>query len=80
MLEILMYFALVLFYESIMTKSKSVIVISLLLEAFSCLPFIQVGYGFLRTSPEIVIEIGLVLIAHDNDNPFQHVLICIFII
>ena len=37
-------------------------------------------YGCWRTSSEVLIEIGLVLIAHGNENPFQHGLVCIFII
>ena len=62
------------------TKTKIIIKITLLLQAFSYLPLVQAGYRFLRISPEVVIEIGLVLIVHGNENPFQHVLVCIFII
>ena len=57
------------------TQTKIVIEITQLLQAFSCLPFVQEAYGFLRISPEVLIEIGFVLIAHRNENPFQHVLV-----
>ena len=33
---------------------------------------------FLCTYPEVLIAIGLVLIVHGNENPFQHVLVCKF--
>ena len=53
------------------TKTKIVIEITLLLQAFSCLPLVQAAYGFLRISHEVLIEIGLVLIAHHNEDAFQ---------
>ena len=81
MLEILMYFALVFnFMSPKWTKTKIVIEITPLLHALPYLPLVQLGYGFLRISPEVLIEIGLVLIVHGNENPFQYVLICIFVI
>ena len=61
------------------TRTKIAIEIALLLQAYSCLLLVQVAYGFLRIGPEVLIEIGLVLIAVGNENPFHHVLICMFI-
>ena len=43
-----------------------------LLHAYSCLPLVQVAYGFLRIYPEVLIAIGLVLIVHGNENPIHH--------
>ena len=62
------------------TRTKIVIEITLVLQAYSCLPLVQADYGFLGIDPEVLIAIGLVLIAHSNENPFHHVLICIFCI
>ena len=56
------------------TETKIVIEITPLLQAYSCLALVKVGYGFLRISPDIFIEISLVLVVHSNENPFQHVL------
>ena len=53
------------------TRTKIVIEITLLLQAYSCLLLVQVAYGF---------AIGLVLITHCNENPVHHILICIFVI
>ena len=61
------------------TRTKIEIEITLLLQAYSCLTLVQ-AYGFLRIGHEVLIEIGLVVIVHGNENPFHHVLICIFII
>ena len=61
-------------------KTKISIEITLLQMACFCLQLVQVLYSCWRTSPEVLIEIGLVLIIHGNENPFQHVLVCIFII
>ena len=61
------------------TKTKIVIEIALVLQAYSCLPLVQGVYGFLRIGPEVLIEIGIVLITHSNENHFHHVLVCIFI-
>ena len=47
------------------TETNIVIEITLLLQAFSCLSLVQAAYGFLRIGPEVLIEIGLVLIATD---------------
>ena len=58
------------------TRTKVVIEITLLLQAYSCLRVVQVGYRFLGIDPEVLIAIGLVLIVH----PFHHILICIFCI
>ena len=81
MLEILMYFALVfIFMSPKWTETIIVIEITPLLQAYSCLPLVQVVYGFLRIGPEVLIEIGLVLMANGNENPFHHILICIFVI
>ena len=57
------------------TKTKIVIEITLFLQAFSCLPCVQVDYGFLRIDAEVLIETSLVLIAHGNENPSQHVFV-----
>ena len=62
------------------TKTKNVIGITPLLQAYSCLPLVQAGYGVWRISLEVLIEISLVLIVHGIENPFQHLLICICII
>ena len=62
------------------TRTKIVIEITLLLQAYSCLPLVQAAYWLLRIGPEILIEISLVLIAHGNENPFHHVLVRIFMI
>ena len=62
------------------TKTTIVIEITPLIQAFSCLPLVQAGYGFLRIDHEVFIEISLVLIAHGIENPFKNVLVCIFII
>ena len=62
------------------TRTKIVIEIALLRQAYSCLPLVQAAYGFLGIGPEILIGIGLVLVAHDTKNPFHHVLACIFFI
>ena len=62
------------------TRTKIVNEITLLLQAYSCLWLVQVPHEFLRIGPEILIEIGLVLIAHGNENPFHHGLVCIFMI
>ena len=62
------------------TETKILVEITLLLQAFSCLALVQTGYGLLRISPEALIEISLVLVVHDNENPFQHIHVCIFII
>ena len=80
MSEILMYFALFLFMSPIWTKTKIVIEIALLLQAYSCLPLVQAAYGFLQIGPEVLIKVGFVLVAHDNENLFHHVLVCIFVI
>ena len=58
------------------TRTKIAIEITLLLQAYSCLPLVQAAYGFLQIGPEVLIEIGLVLVEHGNENPFHH-LICI---
>ena len=63
-----------------LTTTKIVTEITPLLQAYSCLPPVQVGYRVLKISPEVLIEIGPVLIVHGNENPFDHILICIFII
>ena len=62
------------------TRTKIVIEVSLLLKADSCLPLVQWAYGFLQIGAEILIEISLVLFAHSIENPFHHVLVCIFMI
>ena len=62
------------------TRTEIVIEITLLLQAYFCLLLVQVGDGFLRIYPEVLIAIGLVVIAHGNENPFHHILICIFCI
>ena len=62
------------------TKTKIVIEITLPLQAYSCLLLVQGAYGFLGFGPEVLIEISLVLIAHGNENPFHHILVCIFVI
>ena len=72
--------ALVLFMGPKWTRTKIVIEITPLLHAYSCLPLVQMACGLLRISLEVFIEIGLVLIAHGNENPFHHVLVCIFVI
>ena len=54
------------------TKTKIVIKITLLLHSYSCLPLVEAGYGVWRINPEVLIEIGHVLIAHGNQNSFQH--------
>ena len=64
-----------LFMSQKWTKTKIVIEITLVQQAFSCLPLVQAAYRFLRISPEVLIEISLVLIAHGNENPFHHILI-----
>ena len=79
LLEILMFFALVLLVQN-GPKLKIVIKVTPLLQANSFLLLVQVGYRFPRISPEVLIEISLVLIVHGNENPFQHVLFCIFIV
>ena len=61
------------------TRTKIVIEITLLLQAYSCLTLVPAN-GFLRIGHEVLIEIGLVVIVHGNENTFHHVLICIFII
>ena len=61
------------------TNTKIVIEILPLLQEYSCLLLVQVGYGFLRISPEVLIEISLVHVVHDNENPFQHILICVLV-
>ena len=61
-------------------KTTIVIEITLLLQAYSCLPLVHPGYRNWRISPEVLIQIGLVLIAHGNENPFQLVLFCSFVI
>ena len=61
-------------------RTKIVIEITLLQQAYACLPLVQAIYRFLRICPEILIEISLVLVAHGNENPYHHVLICIFMI
>ena len=61
------------------SRTKIVIEITLLLHAYSCLLFLQAAYGFLRIGPEVLIEIDVALIAHSNENPFHHVLICILL-
>ena len=63
-----------------MDQNKIVIEITLLLMACFCQWLVQALYGYSRTSPEVLIEIGLVLIAHGNVNPCHHVLVCIFVI
>ena len=60
------------------TRTKIVFEITPLLRAYSCLPLVQVAYGFLGIGPEVHIAISLVLIVHSNENPFHHILICIF--
>ena len=62
------------------TNTKIVIGITPLLQAYSCLLLVQAGYEFQGIDPEVLIEISLVLIAHSNESPFHHILICIFII
>ena len=62
------------------TRTKIVIEITLLLQAYCCLPFVQAPYGVLQIGHEILIEISLVLFAHGNENPFHHVLVCVFMI
>ena len=57
------------------TNTRIVIERTQLLQAYSCLPLVQAGYSVWRISPEVLIEISLVLIVHGNENPFQHVLI-----
>ena len=52
------------------TRTKFVIVISLSLQAFWCLPLVQQSYRFLCTYPEVLIAISLVLIVHGKENPF----------
>ena len=57
------------------TRTKIVIEITLLLQAilaYHLYPLVQVGYGALIISPEVPIEVDLVLIAHGNENPFHH--------
>ena len=60
-----------------MDQTIIVIEITLILQAFSCLPLVQAAYKFLRISPEVLIQKGHVLIVHGNENPFNHILICI---
>ena len=62
------------------TRTKIVIEITLVLQAYSCLTLLQQAYRFLGIGPEVLIEISLVLIVHSNENPFHHILVCIFII
>ena len=38
------------------------------------------GLWMPENGPEVLIEISLVLVAHRNEDPFQHVLVCIFVI
>ena len=75
-----MYFAFFYFMSLKWTKTKIVIEITLLLQAYSCLPLVQAVYGFMRIGHEVLIEISFVLVAHSNENPFHHILVCIFII
>ena len=51
------------------TRTRIGIGITLLLQAYSCLPLVQVVYGFLGIGPEVLIAISLVLIVHGNENP-----------
>ena len=62
------------------TKIVGVVEITLPLQSDSCLVLVQVAYGFLGIGPEVLIAISLVLIVHCNENPFHHVLVCIFCI
>ena len=81
MLEILIYFTLVFILLSPKwTRTKIVIEITQHLQAYSCLLLVQAGYRFLGIDPEVLIAISLVLIGHSNENPFHHVVICIFCI
>ena len=57
-----------------------VIEITLILQAYSCLPFVHAAYGFLGIGPQVLIAFSLVLIVYGKGNPFHHVLICIFLI
>ena len=41
------------------TKTKIEIEITLLLQAYSCLPLVQAVYGLPRISPEVLIEFSL---------------------
>ena len=71
-----MYFTLdFIFMSAKWTRTKSLIKITPLLQAYSCLLLVQAAYGFLGIGPEDLIAIGLVLIAHSNKNPFHHILI-----
>ena len=60
------------------TRTKIAIEITPLLQAYSCLLLVQVADRFLGIGPEVLIEIGLVLIVYGSENPFHHVLVCIF--
>ena len=51
---------------------------TLSLHVYWCLPLVQRCYRFLCTYPEVLIAIGLILIVHGNENPFQHILVCKF--
>ena len=62
------------------TRTKIVIEIALFLQAYSCLLLVQAVYRFQQIGSENLIEIGLFLVAHSNENPFHHVLVCIFMI
>ena len=50
------------------TRTKIVIEITLLLQAYSCLPLVQAAYGLLGIGHEVLIEIRLALILHSNEN------------
>ena len=60
------------------TRTKIEMEITLLLQAYSCLPLLQADYGFLGIDPEVLNTISLVLIVHGNKDLFHHVLVCIF--
>ena len=59
------------------TRTKIVIEITPLLQAYSCLLLVQAVYRFVGIGPEVLIAISLGLVVHSNENPFHHVLICI---
>ena len=60
------------------TRTKIVIEITPLLQVYSCLPLVQVGYRFLGIDPKVLNAISFVLVVHSNENPFHHIHICKF--
>ena len=62
------------------TRTKIVIEITLLLQAYSCLLLVQLAYGYLGIGPEVLIAISLVLTVYSDENAFHHVLVCLLFI